>query len=263
MKYYDQEKNRLVYIESTSSNSFWDKHWKKHFSRYNHVKGYNNMILRFSKKYLRSGAKVLEGGCGYGQNVFYLKNAGFDSVGLDYAKETVNRIKKEHPDLKIILGDVRKLPFSNNSFDGYWSLGVIEHFYEGYEDIANEMYRVIKPEGNLFLTFPHMSKRRRRKSQLRLYPIWKEDAKLLRDFYQFALDEYDVIQEFKKKGFKLVEAKPYDGLKGYKDELKKKSTILQNVYDGKSIVLKIIKTLLSLILRKKYSHAILLVFQKK
>ena len=32
-------------------------------------------------------------------------------------------------------------------------LGVIEHFYDGYEDVLDEIYRVIKDRGYLFLVF--------------------------------------------------------------------------------------------------------------
>lgn len=41
--------------------------------------------------------------------------------------------------------DVRKLQFADGFFDGYWSLGVIEYFWEGYNEIVNEVKRVIKP----------------------------------------------------------------------------------------------------------------------
>jgi len=37
------------------------------------------------------------------------------------------------------------LKFPNNFFDGYWTLGVIEHFWEGYNQIIEEAKRVIKP----------------------------------------------------------------------------------------------------------------------
>jgi len=53
--------------------------------------------------------------------------------------------------------DVRKLNFPDHYFDGYWSLGVIEHFYKGYDEIIHKIYRVLHPGGFLFLTVPEMS----------------------------------------------------------------------------------------------------------
>ena len=43
--------------------------------------------------------------------------------------------------------DLDDLPVEDESVDGYWSLGVIEHFYDGYGEILSEMHRVIKRDG--------------------------------------------------------------------------------------------------------------------
>lgn len=55
-----------------------------------------------------------------------------------------------------VVGDCRKLPFQNNFFDIVYSLGVVEHFPETKEAIA-EHIRVLKPGGHLFFTTPHFS----------------------------------------------------------------------------------------------------------
>ena len=67
-------------------------------------------------------------------------------------------MKRHRPELHPVLGDVRNLPLEDDSVDGYWSLGVIEHLYDGYGDIFREMYRVIRRDGYLFLTFSHMER---------------------------------------------------------------------------------------------------------
>ena len=41
-------------------------------------------------------------------------------------------------------GDVRDLPFANDSFDAIYSMGTIEHFAETERAVA-EMARVLKP----------------------------------------------------------------------------------------------------------------------
>ena len=58
-------------------------------------------------------------------------------------KMELKKIKLHWPQLDVSYGDVRALEFEDDSFDGYWSLGVIEHFPDGYEDIGQEMTRVI------------------------------------------------------------------------------------------------------------------------
>jgi hypothetical protein len=46
---------------------------------------------------------------------------------MDWIK-TINILNKEFPDVPFHQGDIRNLPYENNIFDGYISLGVIEHF---------------------------------------------------------------------------------------------------------------------------------------
>ncbi|MFW5798540.1 MAG: class I SAM-dependent methyltransferase [Planctomycetota bacterium] len=106
-------------------------------------------------------------------------------------------------------GDVRALPFDDGSFDGYWSLGVIEHFQQGYLDILAEARRVLRPGGILFLAAPSMSPLRRLKAKLNLYPRLEappdDEA-----FYQFALHPAAVISDCRKIGFALVNHHAYD-----------------------------------------------------
>ena len=78
------------------------------------------------------------------------------------------------PALDIRLGDLRALPFENQSFDGYWSLGVIEHFWGGYQQIAEEMHRVLRKEWFLLLTFLAMTDIRVWKAKRGTYSIWQD-----------------------------------------------------------------------------------------
>ena len=63
---------------------------------------------------MKPRAKILEGGCEIGQNVYGLKSWGYEAYGVDFARETVERTKKEFPELKIFVQDVRKLDFPDN-----------------------------------------------------------------------------------------------------------------------------------------------------
>ena len=50
--------------------------------------------------------------------------------------------------------DVRALPFASNSFDLVYSMGTIEHFPE-YAQAAQEIFRVLKPEGIAIIGVPN------------------------------------------------------------------------------------------------------------
>ena len=264
MRYFDPVRNLLIYIESKADPSFWDSHWKldKNITKILGVK--NTFVSRITKQYLKpKDGIILDGGCGKGTIVASLKHNRYRVIGIDYAKKTVNILNQYLPELDIRLGDVRDLPFEDNYFIGYWSIGVIEHFWEGYESIAFEMSRVLQDNGYLFLTFPYMSPLRRMKARLGLYDLWQETMPT-NDFYQFALNSKLVIEDFQKLGFKLVMTLPFDGIKGTKDEIAIIKPLLQKLYDykGKKKLINVIRKNISLITSPKASHCILLIFKK-
>jgi ubiquinone/menaquinone biosynthesis C-methylase UbiE len=56
----------------------------------------------------------------------------------------------------LVHGSIFNLPFPNNTFDGIYNLGVMEHFSnEEINQILNEFHRVLKPNGKLLLFWPH------------------------------------------------------------------------------------------------------------
>lgn len=260
---YDRNKKCLVYHGNKIDANYWDKHWNeytiervypKYLSKYDYV-------ISTTKKYIPPNAVILEGGCGVGQQVYKLQKTGYNAVGIDYAKETIDFVKKHKPELKIQYGDVRALDFENDYFDAYWSFGVIEHFYDGYKEVALEMKRVIKDEGYLFLTFPHMSLIRRVKACFNMYSNWETEFE--NEFYQFALNSKEVITYLQSIGFKLVQTKHLDGAKGFKDEVVFLKPLLQKIYDSSSLPIKIINKIFSIIFSKFASHSILLVLKKE
>lgn len=258
-KYFDKENNRLVYLGVKAQSKYWDQHWKSLSKKMN----YDPFVVNITTRYLERGKRILEGGCGLGAKVYSLQKAGYNATDLDYASETVKSLKESNPELDIHLGDVRALPFPNQEFDGYWSLGVIEHFYEGYSDISSEMSRVLKNDGYLFLTVPYLSLIRRIKSTLRLYPFFSSEnlAKENGEFYQFAISKEEILEHFKARGFELIMSKKLDGLKGFKDEIPK-SQNLQKIYTSKHFLLKIIRRLLNMFLAPLAAHIRLYVFRK-
>ena len=263
-KYFDKTRHRLVFIGQVADDIFWDNHWKtddQHFvKQLKNTK--NRFVLGRTRKYLSPGAKILEGGCGQGTAVHTLHHHGFDVYGIDYAKETVIKINQYAPELKVKFADVRQLPFPECFFDGYWSLGVVEHFYDGYEDITYEMLRVLKPNGYLFMTVPVMSLLRKFKARFGLYPEWHNQDKSVGNFYQFAFNPKDIVFSLEHKGFKLIETEPCDGIKGLKDEVSILKPFLQYLYDKNGLSSKVIKRTLDIMIKRFTNHMCLFVMQK-
>ena len=261
-KLYDKDNKRLVFIDRAASTEFWDEQWEATAAETFFPPPKFRMYVNITKKYLPLNSKILEGGCGLGAVANALQNAKFVVHGLDFAPKVIKTIKKNWPHLSVSQGDVRSLKFKSDEFDGYWSLGVIEHFPDGYTDIISEMKRVIKPGGYLFLTFPAFNTFRRIKAQLNKYESLKVHPCDDPNFYQFALEPAKVINDLNKYGFTLEERRGCASLDGIAEEtfMGFKSRQYINMISPR------LGTILSLVLDKllgKYiGHTILLVLRK-
>ena len=265
MKYFDKKNDRLVFMSEKATSTFWDKHWTDKDLKQSILNGRNDrFVATTTQQFINptKDKKILEGGCGKGHFVYSLHSKGYTAYGIDYAKKTVHKINSLVPKLKISLGDVRAIDFPNDYFDGYWSLGVIEHFFDGYGIITKEMHRVIKPGGYLFLTFPYMSPLRKTKAFLGKYPQFDPNTFDKNSFYQFALNSKKTQKDLEALGFKLIKKKSFDGIKGLKDEVSITKKILQTIYDSQNIPLQALGFVLSRILAPFTSHSMLLIFKK-
>lgn len=264
--YFDSEKKRLIYLNKKATPEFWDDFWDLNTLKGKNLSKRNKWIVDLTKKYLREdNQKVLEGGCGKGDKVFALKEAGFQSYGLDFAKNTVKEINTILPELKVVCGDVREVPFENGFFDAYWSIGVIEHFWYGYQKILNEANRVLKKGSFLFITFPSINLLRKIKAFFGFYPIYKDkNGSEPEGFYQFALDPDQVIKDLKLIGFNINESFYVNPVKGLKDDVNLFRKILGHTQkNSHRFYAKFINKILKIIFKNISGHSIVIVAQKK
>jgi SAM-dependent methyltransferase len=242
---------------------YWDNLWQEQAKTAQKQEG-SDLFVEITKKYLKKDAKILEGGCGAGKKLVALHNAGFDIVGVDYAPVTIENLKTRNPEVPVVLGDVRNLPFKSNEFDGYWSFGVIEHFWEGYSEILAEAGRVLKPSGYIMMTFPSMSLLRRMKVWLGRYPLFTEKVLGEPDsFYQYYLDPLKVKSDLESLGFEIQEIRRIDFRTGLKQEL----SFAWRCYNFSSRKLpvriwKIVTRMLEIIFSRMLGHLSLVVAKK-
>jgi len=219
VKYHDAEHGRLIQVDHKASAEFWDEKWSA-----DSVASYDSQaVLPFvdlTKRFLPPGSRVLEGGCGAGGKVAALTAAGYRMVGVDYAPETVSRLNQSCPEFDIRVGDVFQLDFPDGQFDGYWSFGVIEHFWNGYGGILAEARRVLRDNGYLFLTFPSMSPLRQLKARLGAYSFWKGGTTEPTGFYQFLLSPDIACKDLQDAGFSIAHCSRIQTTSGVKQELK-------------------------------------------
>jgi SAM-dependent methyltransferase len=263
-RFYDEEHHRLIYVGQAATEQFWDEHWKIDDFRRSVTANPNSWVAKITKRYLPMGSRILEGGCGPAKHVYALQKRGYLTIGVDFAPKTVSLLNNAVPELDVRLGDVRDLPFEDNSFDGYWSLGVIEHFWDGYDTIAREMQRVLRKGGYLFLTFPAMTKIRNWKALRGAYAPWEALDQEPEGFYQFALCPDRTESFFSKFGFITEYHQGLDGIKGFKDEIPILRPQLQKLYDSPNFLARVSRNICNTAIMSKWcGHICLLVLRKQ
>jgi cyclopropane fatty-acyl-phospholipid synthase-like methyltransferase len=116
----------------------------------------------------RKVKRVLDLGCGSGQHTVFLAKQGFDVFGLDIAptglSETIHLLAEAEVTAHVTLSDIQQFPYDDTFFDAIISIEVIHHNpVSAIEETISEMWRVLKPEGIIWVTVPiprgHPSKR--------------------------------------------------------------------------------------------------------
>lgn len=214
--WYEPKKCLIFNRNSKATPEFWDSHWptdevlKKRIISTRNSRYWSRILAKYLPD---KSARILEGGCGYGHLVDAMNYWGYEAFGVDFAKETIKNVTKLIPELNVRIGDVRHLEFQDAFFDGYLSLGVIEHFWDGYEAILTEIYRVLKPGGYVFIGFPCVSFADRIKKFYGGYKKYRESVQPS-NFFQFGLNTRDVIKDLERIGFEHIKTSYSGGITG-------------------------------------------------
>lgn len=117
-------------------------------------------FLAFCNEHESEGKKkILDCGAGGAMPPLSMFNAyGYETTGIELNERAVNNANKygqDHgQDLGIVVGDMTKLDFEDESFDFVYSYNSVFHMRKEHIGIAiDEMKRVLKPGGLLFVNF--------------------------------------------------------------------------------------------------------------
>lgn len=146
----------------------WDPYWNKKGSAsgllYQVIAAiYRRTVIRPNLEYwirraFPKGSSLLHAGCGSGQVDRYLQK-DWKVTGLDISLPALRQYAVNNPQAQSIEhGSILDLHYSEESFDGIYNLGVMEHFKENeIRDILKQFHRVLKPKGKVLLFWPHAS----------------------------------------------------------------------------------------------------------
>jgi ubiquinone/menaquinone biosynthesis C-methylase UbiE len=106
-------------------------------------------FVRLSR--LPKGARVVDLGCGSGVFTHLLAQSGCDCVGVDISSKLLAVGQSKYPHIPFVQGDIEKLPFKAESFDGALLSGVVHHLPDA-SACAAEVFRILRPSGR-FVAF--------------------------------------------------------------------------------------------------------------
>ena len=144
----------------------WDNYWKQSAVMTKRVYSviaslYRRVFIRprlhrVLKRQFSRGSRLIHAGCGGGQ-VDQGLHERVRITALDISPDALRLYQQNNPTAQQIQhGDILALPYGDGTFDGYYSLGVIEHFTDAeISRILAEAHRVIRPSGRIVLFWPH------------------------------------------------------------------------------------------------------------
>lgn len=200
---------------------FWEENWEaSHFEESLRFCAVDPLRPLF-EKYSKEGSLMLEGGCGLGQYLAFYASKGRRVIGLDFAQKALKTLHKRQEYLDLCGGDVSNLPFADETFDLYYSGGVVEHFEGGAEKSLLEAQRVLKKDGVLLISVPYFSPLRRI-----LAPFKKDAWRKVKNpeidngnesgttFFQYVYRPYEFEKMLAEANLKVIEKQGYAVLWG-------------------------------------------------
>lgn len=190
-----------------------------HFTNLEHIwwgaktpagqKRYDNKFEIF-KKICKPMKKhtILEIGCGDGEFTKRLVNINSKIIATDLTPSVVAKGRKtiKRGNIKFMVDNAEKMQFKNKSFDVVCGVSILHHIDR--EKSLKEVFRVLKPRGQLFFTEPNL---------LNPHIFAGLHIKRLREKMEFSPDETALVRWMvnkllKKIGFKKVSVINYDFL---------------------------------------------------
>ncbi|MEJ7861512.1 MAG: class I SAM-dependent methyltransferase [Pyrinomonadaceae bacterium] len=215
IKMYQKDKHEAGSVE------FWEENWHQaEFEEYRRFCD-KDPLKPFFEQYAPPGSLMLEGGCGIGHIVDYYSERGVKVIGLDFAQKTLHKLHSHRKQLLLCAGDIAALPFSDDTFDVYYSGGVVEHFESGATQALKECKRVLRSDGVLLIGVPYHNLVRQALSYVKkeeYQVVTKSEADLKsqngRSFFQYAYHKKEFEKMLAEAGLRVVKTQGYSVLWG-------------------------------------------------
>ena len=140
--------------------------------------------------------KVLDAGCGPGRDCDYFVKQGLQVVGVDLSEKLLVLAKERVPQAKFIKQDLRKLRFSDQSFDGIWACASLHHLKRDEVPLVlQKFFQLLTSHGILFILV------KEGKGEVDI--VESLSSGLPRHFVYYTLEELNTL--LKEAGFSIIE----------------------------------------------------------
>lgn len=141
----------------------WNEHWERTGeSLFGKILSlFRKLVLAYAvkhyhEKYFPKKGVFLETGCGTSQTSIKIIKHKRKYIAIDISEAALKEAKKIKIFDEFVKADIRKLPFKDNSVDGVWNLGVMEHFSQSeIQKILKETKRVLRKGAVAILFWPY------------------------------------------------------------------------------------------------------------
>jgi SAM-dependent methyltransferase len=141
-------------MKRSSEKRHWDRFWATSPGLEDTYANDGRLVAYLVGKLDVRGKTVLEVGAGTGRDSLELAARGAEVWTLDYSDESLELTRRAAGDrLRIVCGDALSLPFGNGSFDIVFHQGLLEHFRQPL-DLLAENHRVLRAGGCLLVDVP-------------------------------------------------------------------------------------------------------------
>ena len=191
---------RLVPAGSWQEEAIWAeaKQWDREANEYDERRGSDGRYMAAIEAAVRNlnvqpTDTVLDAACGTGMTTRRLLASGCRVTGLDLSIESLNwlRDRTAGQTLRVVQGDLTRLPFNDGSFDRVLCANALQQLHESDQraSAVRELARVLKPGGRIVVTAQQYSLPRR-------WAGWVKEGSTgsrVRYIYRFSREEFAVL----------------------------------------------------------------------
>lgn len=145
----------MTTVKTAKTIAAYDKNAEKYNAKFESFATYKDKIIAFQHRYIKRGAKILDLGCGPGNNITTIKSLD-DScqfTGIDLSESLLDIARKRHPSCTFINANISTL-HALEQYDSILASFCIVHLsMEETEGLVRFIASSLRKGGSLYLSF--------------------------------------------------------------------------------------------------------------